>query len=155
MTVAAGHSGSPQSQLGGPVPHVTLSAPTLYIFLPNVGPAPLLSGPEQPPNIGSAPCVPPIPPHWSTQKYAPTLLAALCSCRVSPIPPHVVLISTQRTSVKTTNYMCTGAELTQKPFTQTHVYLDLILFLQVQLYNTSALNSVGYPEHCVNNVAFG
>lgn len=53
MTVAAGHLGKPQPQLGGPVsPLVSPAAPSLRIVLTNVGPAPILSDPEQPPNIG-------------------------------------------------------------------------------------------------------
>lgn len=126
MMVAAGHLGRPQSQLGGPckVLLVTPSAP-----LPSLLSCPIW---DQPPSCLAqsspqtsgllllpwpVPCAPPIPPRCSTQKCAPPLHSALCSCRASPIPPHVVLISTQRTSVKTTNYVDTRAEFTQKPHT--------------------------------------
>lgn len=136
MTVAAGHLGRPRSQLGGPVspPRYPLPPP-LRIVLPNLGPAPILSGPEQPPNIevvtpGPVPCVVHHPsPHTrcSMQKCAPPLHSALCSCRASPIPPHVVLISTQRASVKTTNYVDTRAEFTQKPHTP-GLYSDPCVF---------------------------
>lgn len=73
------------------------------------------------------PSTPPIPPRCSTQKCAPPLHSALCSRRASPIPPHVVLISTQRTSVKTTNYVDTRAEFTQKPH-RPSLYSDPYVF---------------------------
>lgn len=141
MTVAAGHSGRPHSQLGGPVSPARCPTllPPLRIVLPYLGPAPILSGPKQPPNIRGCYCYPwpvpappPIPPSCcSTQKCAPPLHSALCSCWASPIPPHVVLISTQRTSVKTTNYVATRAEFTQTTHpacTQIHALLFFCFF---------------------------
>lgn len=97
--------------------------------------------------------------HPSPHAKVHTPHSSLCSCRASPIPPHVALISTQRTSVKTTNYVDTRAEFTQtshtRPFPQIQVYLGSVIFLQVWLCNTLALNLLRYAERCVNNTAFG
>lgn len=123
MTVAADHLGRPRSQLGAPwvllvTPPFALSPSVLS--LTKWGPAPILSGPEKPQTLGlllvtpvCPMCDTPIPPCRSALPHS-----ALCSCWASPIPPHVALISTQRTSVKTTNYVDTRAEFTQKLHTQ-------------------------------------
>lgn len=112
---------------GGPckVPLVTLSAPSPLYCPARLGDRPpSCLAQSSPQTLGllllpwPVPCAPPIPPRCSTQKCAPPLHSALCSCRASPIPPHVVLIFTQRTSVKTTNYVDTRAEFTQKPHTR-------------------------------------
>lgn len=64
------------------------------------------------------PCSPPIPPDCSVQKCdsppppPPPHCSVLCLCRAGPIPPYVVLISTQRPSVKTANYVATRAQFT-------------------------------------------
>lgn len=116
MTVTAGHSGRPRSQLGGgparPLPH--------HIVPLTLGPLP----PSHPVwwSCPQTPCSPPIPPHRSVQKCdspppsppAPHC-SVLCLCRAGPIPPYVVLISTQRPSVKTANYVATRAQFTLNP----------------------------------------
>lgn len=158
MTVAAGHLGRPQSQLGGPVCRLTLC-----IVLPKWGPTPILSGPEQLPQTSglllvTPLCCPLYATHPPTQKCTPPTPVFV---HVGPVqsPPHVALISTQRTSVKTTNYVDTRAEFTQtshtRPFPQIQVYLGSVIFLQVWLCNTLALNLLRYAERCVNNTAFG
>ncbi|TWW56647.1 hypothetical protein D4764_08G0006340 [Takifugu flavidus] len=96
ITVTAGHSGKPRSQLGG-----ALLAPfptTLSRLLWDPYPLPILSGGELPSNT----LLTTHPPHRSVQK-------------AGPIPPYVVLISTQRPSVKTANYVATRAQFTLNP----------------------------------------
>lgn len=81
------------------------------------------------------------------------LCSALCLCRVSPIPPYVVLISTQRTSVKTTNYVDTRAEFLQKPHIQ-GLYADpCVLRLDTITSSSAFLNPVRYSEHLANKMA--
>lgn len=133
-----GHSwslGQTSIAAGGPSKSRSLPPlpPPLRIVLPNLGPAPILSGPEQPPNIGVVTVTPGMslrathpPSLLHAEVRSPTLLCSLF-VQASPIPPHVVLISTQRTSVKTTNYVDTRAEFTPKPHTP-GLYSDACVF---------------------------
>lgn len=157
MTVAAGHLDRPRSQLGGPVsparfPHLP---PALHIVLQNSGPAPILSSLQHPPNIGVCYCYS-CAAHPPLRSALPPLHSALCSSRASPIPPHVVLISTQRPSVKTTNYVDTRAEFTQKTHTLS-LHYDLCVFRFDIIPSSLALQhfSSGSSEICANILVFG
>lgn len=126
MLVAAGHLGRPQSQLGGSIsPARYLLCPLLCVLSCTIWDQPPSCLAQRSPQTSglflltpglSLACHP--SPHTAPRRSVlPPLHSALCSCRASPIPPHVVLISTQRTSVKTTNYVDTRAEFTQEPRT--------------------------------------
>lgn len=113
MTVTAGHSGRPRSQLGGPCSAPSPPHCPAYFGTPTPFPSCLVESCPQ------TPCSPPIPPHRSVQKCdsppPPPHCSVLCLCGASPIPPYVVLISTQRPSVKTANYVATRAQFTLNP----------------------------------------
>ncbi len=92
MTVAAGHLGRPQSQLGGPV------SPARYPLcpLPSVLSCPIWDQPpsclaqSSPQTLGllllplACPFAPPIPPHCSTQKRAPPLRSLFMQGQSNP-----------------------------------------------------------------------
>lgn len=139
MTVAAGHLGKPQPQLGGPVsPLVSPAAPSPRIVLTNVGPAPILSDPEQPPNIGVVAANPGLSPVCHP---SPSLLHAVVR---SPTPLCSLFVRGQSNPSScrlnlSTKDQCKDHQLcgyksrvhSETASTQIHVCLGWTIFIQV------------------------
>lgn len=145
MTVAAGHLGRPRPQLGAPCKSRLLPPlpPPVHIVPTNYGPAPILSGLEQPPNIGVVTVNPGLSPVHQRATHPPSLLHAevrsptlLCSLFVQGYSNPSSCRLNLHTKDQCKDHQLCGYKSrvhSKKPHTpaQIHVSLALILFLQV------------------------
>lgn len=142
MTVAAGHLGRPQSQLGGPVsPARYTLPPPLYIVLPNLGPAPILSGVEQPPNIEVVSLSPGLslarhPSPYAAPRRSVLPHSTLLFVRAGQSNPSSCRLNLHTKDQCKDHQLCgyksrVHSKTTHRASTQIRVYLALMLFLKI------------------------